>query len=121
MTSTIPETENTFIMKNQLLRSLGILFLSCSILYLAGCGRGIDVVDAGTYTGTVDKAKPGEQEIYLSLDDGMYLELYFTETTQLMEGATPADFSALEAGDRVQVTLDREGNRNIPVQVVIME
>lgn len=101
--------------------TLPALLLGILMLFLAACGGGIDVVDAGTYTGTVDKAVEEEKEIYLSLDNGMRLELYFTDATQLMEGATPVDFSQLEKGDRVQVTLDREGNRNIPLQVVITE
>lgn len=101
------------------------LFLTCILgfltLVLAGCGGGIDVVDAGTYAGTIDKVKAEEEEIYLSLDNGMQLELYFTEATQLMKGLNPVAFAELESGDRVEVTVDREGNRNIPVMVVITE
>ena len=101
------------------------LCLTCILgfltLILAGCGGGIDVVDAGTYAGTIDNVKADEEEIYLSLDNGMKLELYFTEATQLMKGMNPVGFAELESGDRVEVTVEREGNRNIPVMVVITE
>jgi hypothetical protein len=109
------------VMRKPVHKIIAALLTGILMLFLTACGGGIDVVDAGTYTGTVDKAVAGEQEIYLSLDNGMRLELYFTDATQLTEGARPVDFSQLEKGDRVQVTVDREGNRNIPMQVVIIE
>ncbi|MFO7724697.1 MAG: hypothetical protein R6V45_04025 [Oceanipulchritudo sp.] len=101
------------------------LVLTCILgflaLFLAGCGGGIGVVDPGTYSGTVDQAVAEEEEIYLSLESGERLELYFTEDTRLMKGGNTVAFSELESGDRVEVTVDREGNRNIPLEVVIKE
>ena len=91
------------------------------MLSFAGCGGGIDVVDAGTYTGSVDKVVAGEQEIYVSLENGMRLELYFSADTELVEDGEPAPFSALEEGSMIEVEVDREGNRNLPLRVEILE
>jgi major membrane immunogen (membrane-anchored lipoprotein) len=92
--------------------------MSLSLL-LAACGSSIDVVDAGTYAGTVDKAVPDEQEIYVTLDNGKRLELYFTEQTQLMRDDKPAQFAELSEGTPVSVTVSREGNANKPQKVEI--
>ncbi len=99
-----------------LLSTLAMLLLTAA---LAGCG-GVDVVDSGSYEGVVDEAKPGEKEIYVMLDDGRKLELYFTDQTTLQQSGQPADFSALESGTRVRVNVAREGNRNVPQTVEIL-
>jgi len=102
-------------------RSMGAIALSFVILLsLTACGEGIDVVDAGTYSGTVDEAVAGEQEIYVTLDDGSRLELYFTEDTELLQEGEPAQFSVLAEGSTVRVTVEREGNRNVPTRVEII-
>jgi cold shock protein len=87
---------------------------------LAGCGGGVDVVDAGTYEGTVAEAKPSEQEIYVELADGWKLELYFTDDTELTSDGQPVEFDALAAGTEVRVTVSRDGNRNTPQKVEIL-
>lgn len=86
----------------------------------AGCGESIDVVNAGTYDGTVDKVVPEEEEIYVSLDDGKKLELYFTEQTELLRGGSAVPFSELSQGADIRVTVEREGNRNVPTRVEIL-
>jgi len=88
---------------------------------LAACGSGIDVVDAGTYDGTVDKAVPDEREIYVSLDSGTRLELYFTDDTELLRDGRPAEFSTLSSGSDIRVTVEREGNRNVPTRVELVD
>lgn len=87
---------------------------------LVGCGGGIDVVDEGTYTGTVTEAVPAEREIYVTLEDGTKLELYFNEETELVRDGESVEFSALEAGTRVRLTVTRVGNRNEPQRVEII-
>lgn len=100
---------------------LPVIALVCCSLLLAACGGGIDLVDAGTYSGTVDKAVAEEREIYVSLDEGPKLELYFTDTTELLADGQPVEFSELSKGTAIEVTVAREGNRNIPTRVVIVE
>ncbi|MEX2552089.1 MAG: hypothetical protein WD627_03690 [Actinomycetota bacterium] len=102
-------------------RSMGIIALFVFVLLpLTACGEGIDVVDAGTYSATVEEAVADEQEIYVALDDGRHLELYFSEDTELLQGGEPVEFSVLGAGSSVQVTVEREGNRNVPTRVEII-
>lgn len=101
------------------MRRVWVLGALLGVLLLAGCGGGIDVVDAGTYAGTVEKAVAEEQEIYVELTDGTRLELYFTEDTELVAGGNEAPFSMLAKGIPVEITLEREGNRNIPTRVEI--
>lgn len=101
--------------KTSLIGLLGLI-----ALIFAGCGGGgIDVVQAGTYNGTIDKVVAEEQEIYVTLDNGQQLELYFTEETELLSAGQPVEFSALASGLPVEVTVAREGNRNIPTTVEI--
>ena len=95
------------------------LGLVVALTALAGCG-GVDVVDAGAYEGVVDEARPGEKEIYVVLDDGGKLELYFTDETVLEQAGEPVAFAKLEAGTRVRVTVTRDGNRNVPTRVEIL-
>jgi len=102
-------------------RILFILAALAAALLVAGCGGGIDVVDAGTYTGTIKEVKPSETEIYVTLDSGEQLELYFTESTELVANGNPVDFSELSQNMRVDVSVDREGNRNVPTRVVIRQ
>jgi hypothetical protein len=102
-------------------KPISFFLLSLLTLLLVGCGGGIDVVDAGTYTGTVDKVVAGEEEIYVSLENGARLELYFSEGTALIEDGEVVPFSSLEEGAMIEVEVDREGNRNLPLRVEILE
>lgn len=101
-------------------RTLNLYSLLIGCLLLVACGDSIDVVDAGTYQGIVDKAVPDEREIYVELDNGQRLELYFTDTTELLVNGQTVPFSQLVAGTSVEVTVEREGNRNVPTRVEIM-
>lgn len=97
-----------------------LLSLCFACFALSGCGKSIAVVDAGTYKGTIEKVVPEETEIYVSLESSAQLELYFNDETELVQGGEAVDFSAISAGDSVELTVEREGNRNIPVRVELL-
>lgn len=77
------------------------------------------VVESGTYAGTIKKVEPEKSEIYVTLDDGGVIELYFIDETELLNDGSPADFSVLKAGQKVEITLRRTGKRLDPLKVVI--
>ena len=96
-----------------------------SMLLLAGLAFGVvgcsePAVESGTYTGTVAKVVPEEQEIYVELDDGRVLELYFTDTTELIQNEQPAEFAVLAEDQPVEVEVRAEGRRLKPIRVVIL-
>jgi hypothetical protein len=64
---------------------------------------------------------PDELEIYVQLDEERTLELYFTDETELIQGGETADFSVLEKGQAVKITVERFGNRVDPVRVELPE
>ncbi len=78
------------------------------------------VVESGTYTGTIEKVKPDEDEIYVDYE-GQELELYFTDETQLTRKGEDAEFSALESGQKVEVKVKKVGKRLDPMSVDILE
>lgn len=100
--------------------ALSLLCLCFAFFAISGCGKPIAVVDAGTYKGTIDKVVPEEVEIYVSLESGEQLELYFNDETELVQGGEAVEFSAISAGDSAEITVEREGNRNIPVRVELL-
>ena len=79
-----------------------------------------EVVESGTYTGTITEVVPEEDEIYLDVD-GKELELYFIDKTELTEGGEPAPFSALQKGQKVEVKVKKVGKRLDPLSVKILE
>ena len=101
---------------------LAMGFFAVVLLGTVGCGEGgVDTVEAGTYEGTIDKVVLDEKEIYVTLDNGKRLELYFTDETELVTGGIPGDFTKLSKGAKVRVAVKREGNRNVPTKVEIIE
>lgn len=88
---------------------------------LYSCGGGTDVVESGTYQGSIDKVEAEKSEIYVKTDDDKRLELYFTETTALTRNGQPAEFDALQEGQRVEVTVEKVGQRLDPISVSILE
>lgn len=98
-------------------------FMALAIFGLYSCGGGseTDVVESGTYQGTIDKVVAEEEEIYVKTADDKRLELYFTETTELTQNGQSVDFSTLQEGQNVEVTVEKTGNRLDPVSVVILE
>ncbi len=99
-----------------------ILFLLAmtTISLIVACGD-TDVVETGTYQGTIDTLKPDEKEIYVNLDNGKRIELYFTEETQMMQDTTEVEFSALSKDQRVEVEVEKVGKRLDPVMVKILD
>ncbi len=81
-----------------------------------------DVVDSGIYQGIAEEVDPDEKEIYVRTnDDNKLLELYFTESTELTRGRKPASFDELHENGRVQVEVERKGNRLEPISVKILD
>lgn len=78
------------------------------------------VVESGTYEGTIRAVKPADKEIYVDTD-GNVLELYFTEETTLTQNGETVEFSALETDQRVEVEIEKVGQRLDPISVKILE
>ncbi len=102
-------------------RMLVVLTVVLAIAFTAGCGSKTDVVESGKYTGTIKKVEADKREIYVNLEEGKLIELYFTDETVLTKNDTPAEFSELAAGQKVNVTVKRSGNRLDPTAVNILE
>lgn len=103
-------------MKNAFLKST---FAGMVFLFFA-CG-GNNTVESGTYQGTVDEVVPEETEIYVVTDDNQTLELYFTDETVLSRDGTVVEFSELQQGQKVEVEVERVGERLDPISVKILE
>ena len=98
---------------------LATALLVIAFLFTA-CGEKTDVVDSGTYRGTVDKVEPSKTEIYVKTSDNKTLELYFTENTSLTRNGETVDFSNLEEGQQVEVDVEKSGKRLDPIAVRIL-
>lgn len=90
-------------------------------MLINACSNSTDVVESGTYEGTVDKVEPEKSEIYVKTDDGKRLELYFTDETQLSTNGATVPFSVLMEGQRVSVQVEKVGQRLDPIKVEILE
>lgn len=97
-----------------------VAFLSL-FLFLTACGEETDVVESGTYTGVIEEVEPEKDEIYVTTEDDKTLELYFTPETELTRNGETADFSILEKGQQVEVTVEKVGQRLDPVAVRVLE
>lgn len=104
-------------MKTTLLKTV---VFSTIFLFFA-CGESTDVVESGTYQGTIEEVEADKTEIYVETDDDKTLELYFTETTELTRNGSVVEFSTLEEGMRVEVDVEREGKRLNPLAVRVLE
>ena len=74
-------------MKSSILKGI---FFSTILLFIA-CGESTDVVESGTYQGTIKEVEADKTEIYVTTDDNKTLELYFTETTSLTRDGSEVD------------------------------
>jgi cold shock protein len=97
---------------------LAFLFM---VPFLYSCEQGTDVVESGTYQGTVDEVEPEKTEIYVETDDNQRLELYFNDNTSLTRNGETVAFDQLEKGQRVEVQVEKVGQRLEPLAVRIME
>lgn len=100
------------------LKALAILALT---LIFTSCGESTDVVESGTYQGNIKEVEAEKTEIYVTTDDDKTLELYFTDQTRLTRNGETVDFSTLEEGQRVEVEVEKVGQRLDPVSVTILE
>jgi cold shock protein len=96
---------------------IGLFFL----VAMVSCGEKTDVVDSGTYQGTVDEVEADKSEIYVKTADGKLLELYFTETTTLTRNGETVAFDQLAEGQKVEVDVKKDGKRLDPISVKILE
>ncbi len=104
-------------MKTKLLNAV----LFSTIFLFFACGESTDVVESGTYQGTIKEVEPAKTEIYVETDDNKTLELYFTDQTELTRDGSTVDFSTLEEGMRVEVEVKKEGKRLDPLSVKVLE
>lgn len=97
------------------------IFAFTVVLFMSSCGEGTSVVESGTYEGIVHEVEPEETEIYVKTADEKILELYFTDETTLTRAGKPVEFSVLEKGQKVKVTVEKVGKRLDPISVVVLE
>lgn len=98
-----------------------LLSAALFLFLMASCGEKTDVVESGTYQGTVEEVEADKTEIYVKTADDRLLELYFTESTTLTKNGQTVDFAELVEGQKVEVEVKKEGNRLDPVSVKILE
>ena len=104
-------------MKKLILMSLfGFVFL------LNSCDENqkTDIVDSGTYQGIAEKVEPGEREIYVRTSDDKLLELYFTDETTLTKDGSSTTFDSLKEDGKVEVTVEKKGNKLVPISVKVL-
>lgn len=89
---------------------------------LVGCGgeEQTTVVDSGTYEGTISEVNADEREIYVDVPNTGTLELYFTDTTRVMQDTAQVPFDALQTNQRVSVEVNKVGKRLDPETVTIL-
>ncbi len=97
------------------------LFMLTMFITMTSCGGESDVVESGTYQGTISEVEPDRTEIYVETTDGNTLELYFSDETRLTRNGQTVEFSALEEGQRVEVEVENIEDRLIPISVDIQE
>ena len=95
--------------------------LSSAVFLFFACGESTDVVESGTYQGTIQEVEASKTEIYVETDDDKVLELYFTDNTELTRNGSTVDFSILEEGMEVEVDVEKEGKRLNPLAVRVLE
>ncbi|WP_291859166.1 hypothetical protein [Marinilabilia sp.] len=102
-------------------KTLFYSFFFVMAFMLSACGGKTNVVDSGTYEGTIKEVEAEKTEIYVETSDEKTLELYFTEETKLTQNGTEVPFSTLEEGQKVEVTVEKVGKRLDPKSIKILE
>ncbi len=105
-------------MTSKILKSVAFLGV---FLFMVSCGESTDVVESGTYQGTIEEVEPSKDEIYVKTGDNKTLELYFKDNTELTRDGNTVEFSELEKGQKVEVEVEKVGKRLDPISVKIME
>lgn len=96
--------------------------LAIVLMLVVACGgESTDVVESGTYEGTIQEVNAQESEIYVKTADGKTLELYFIEETELVKDTTAVPFDSLANGQKVRVEVEKVGQRLDPLRVEILE
>lgn len=90
-----------------------------SLVLFISCGQSTDVVESGTYTGTIIEVEADKSEIYVETEDGKTLELYFIDETKLTQDGVDVPFSTLEENQTVEVEVEKVGKRLDPLSVKI--
>ena len=83
--------------------------------------RNTTVVESGTYPVTAKRVDPEEKEIYVTTADGKTLELYFSDATKLTQGGQAVTFDALKNGQKLEVQVEKDGNKLKPLSVAILD
>lgn len=83
--------------------------------------RNTSVVESGTYQVTAKRVDPEEKEIYVTTEDGKTLELYFSDATKLTQGGQDVAFDALKKDQKLEVQVEKDGNKIRPLAVTILE
>lgn len=78
-------------------------------------------MESGTYTGTISEINADETEIYVNLESGELIELYFTDETTLTQNGENVPFSTIEVNNQVEVTIEKTGQRLDPLRVVLLD
>jgi len=95
--------------------------LTLLLFMISACGEETSVVDSGTYMGIIQEVNAEETEIYVELESGDVIELYFTDTTTLTQNGEEVPFSTIQVDDRVEVMVEKTGQRLDPVSVVLLD
>ncbi|GAB3194290.1 Cu/Ag efflux protein CusF [Pontibacter aydingkolensis] len=95
--------------------------LIAAVPFFYSCEEKTDVVESGTYQGVIHEVEADKTEIYVKTDDDKMLELYFTENTTLEHNGETVPFEHLKEGGKVEVQVEKVGNRLDPVAVRILE
>jgi len=83
--------------------------------------RNTSVVESGTYQVVAKRVDAEAKEIYVTMEDGKILELYFSDATKLTQGGKDAEFRALKNGQKLEVQIEKDGNKLKPLAVSILE
>lgn len=96
--------------------------LAVVLMLVVACGgESTDVVESGTYEGTIQEVNAEESEIYVKTADNKTLELYFIEETKLVKDTTAVPFDSLATGQKVRVEVEKVGKRLDPLRVEILQ
>lgn len=100
---------------------LGLIVGSTFLLNSCGENKNTDVVNSGTYQGVAEEVDPGEKEIYVRTSDDKLIELYFTDQTKVITNDGQAStFDALKENGKVEIAVEKKGNKNVPISVKIL-
>jgi len=106
------------------MKKLMLSLLLGSLVFFSSCGdqnKDTTVVDSGTYTGVAETVNADEKEIYVRTDDDKLIELYMTDSTEMMMNGKKVMFDKVEKGQKVKVTVEKKGKKNVPMSVMLME